>query len=332
MRPVLESVPVRFYMDNGQPHTTTTYYAVMTTLRDRHEITYLEAVPRSLQLGSVTIQVLPLPPYPGSNLNNQSVGLVVQHGDFSAFLSGDSERRELQYWVASGAVPNVTLLKAPHHGSDDAIDRGFLQAADPEVVVVSVGGNTYGHPKPTALYAYGQYADQVLRTDIHGEVVVAGFPDGRYEVYAGGESVASGEGLSTPLQIPGGGLAVPQPRETADESMVRGGRGSISISVFADAPGNDHDNPNGEYAMLTNLTEAALDVSGWMLCDAASHCFRFPGGARMAAGRQVIVYTGSGASDGIRFFMGSGTAVWNNRGDTATLTDTEGRVIATYVY
>jgi competence protein ComEC len=52
----------------------------------------------------------------------------------------------------------------------------------------------------------------------------------------------------------------------------------------------------------------------------------------MAAGRQVIVYTGSGASDGIRFFMGSGTAVWNNRGDTATLTDTEGRVIATYVY
>ena len=99
MTQVLESVPVRFYMDNGQPHTTTTYYAVMMALRARPEVTYLEAIPRTLQLGSVAIHVLPMSADPGSNLNNQSVALVVELGDFSAFLSGDSERSELeQLW------------------------------------------------------------------------------------------------------------------------------------------------------------------------------------------------------------------------------------------
>jgi competence protein ComEC len=178
-RQVLQSVPVRFYMDNGQPHTTTTYSVVMQEIRARPEITYLEATPRTLTLGSVQLHVLPLPEYGGSNLNNRSVAIIIEHGDFRAFLSGDSERPELQHFVQSGVVPDVTLLKAPHHGSDDAVSDAFLRLADPEVIVMSVGfGNRYGHPKPAALYAYGAQTDQLLRTDRDGEITVSGFPDG----------------------------------------------------------------------------------------------------------------------------------------------------------
>ena len=183
---VLRSVPVRFYMDNGQPHTTATYSVVMQTLRDRPEITYLEAVPRMIQLGSVTIHVLPLPQYSGSNLNNRSIGLVVEYGEFRAFLSGDSERPELQHFVNSGVVPDVTVLKAPHHGSDDAVSDSFLSVSNPELIVISVGrGNQYGHPRPSALYAYNRYAEQLLRTDLNGEVTVWGHQDGTYQVITG---------------------------------------------------------------------------------------------------------------------------------------------------
>lgn len=42
MRQVLQNIPVRFYMDNGQPHTTRTYSVVMQELRNRPEITYLD--------------------------------------------------------------------------------------------------------------------------------------------------------------------------------------------------------------------------------------------------------------------------------------------------
>ena len=152
---VFQALPVRFYMDNGQPHTTTTYYVVMQELRSREEITYLQATPRTISLGSTNLHVLPLPEYRSSNLNNSSIGLVVEHGSFRAFLSGDSERTEQMYFLQAGAVPDVTLLKAPHHGSDDSNSEFFLDAASPEVIVISVGyGNSYGHPKPSALYTY----------------------------------------------------------------------------------------------------------------------------------------------------------------------------------
>jgi len=186
MTQVLGSRPVRFYMDNGQPHTTRTYEVVMKMLLDRPEITYLEAVPRTLQLGSVTLRVLPMPRDPGSNLNNRSVGIIVEYGSFSAFLSGDSEQLELQHFVSAGVVPDVTLLKAPHHGSNNGMTDAFLSVAAPEVVVISVGAeNDYGHPMPMALRAYARISDQVLRTDRDGEVVVAGYADGRYQLFTG---------------------------------------------------------------------------------------------------------------------------------------------------
>ena len=190
---VLESFPVRFYMDNGEPHTTTTYYVVMQELRSRQEITYLQATPRTITLGSTQLHVLPLPEYRSSNLNNSSIGLVVEHGSFRAFLSGDSESRELGHFLRVGAVPDVTLFKVPHHGSSDALSRQFLDVASPELIVISVGrGNSYGHPNPGALFAYESYAEYLLRTDLHGEITVSGRPDGSYEVLLGETIVARG--------------------------------------------------------------------------------------------------------------------------------------------
>jgi competence protein ComEC len=325
MRQVLLSMPVRFYMDNGQAHTTNTYRAVMQTLRDRAEITYLEAVPRTLTLGSVRIHVLPLPPRPGPNLNNNSVGLVFEHGVFRAFVSGDSERAELQHFLQSGVVPDVTLLKAPHHGSDDAVWEPFLAAARPEVVVISVGsGNRFGHPSPSALVAYSRYAEQIYRTDLHGQTTVLGFEDGSYEVVLGERAVARGG--ARPSE-PG---AFRPPEAPAPRPLPAGA--SIAISVFADAPGNDHQNTNGEYAILSNTAGRVIDISGWTLCDAARHCFTFPAGASLPASGGVVVHTGRGISDGTRFFMGSAAAVWNNDGDTATLYDASGRVVSRHVY
>ena len=182
---VLNAIPVRFYMDNGQPHTTATYRSLLSTLQQRTDITYLAAKPRTISLGSAEIEVLPLPPMNGVDHNNRSVGLVFRFGSFTAFLSGDSEVQELTHFLRQRVVPDVTLLKAPHHGSDNGFTRDFLQTSRPEVVVISVGGNSYGHPRPEALYAYEAVAEGVYRTDLHGHVTILGYEDGRYEVLAG---------------------------------------------------------------------------------------------------------------------------------------------------
>ena len=109
-------------------------------------------------------------------------------------------------------------------------------------------------------------------------------------------------------------------------------RTGLSLGVFADAPGNDHENPNGEYAILRNALSTSVGIGGWFLCDVASHCFQFPAGSVLRPSGQITVFTGTGRSDGVRFYMGSGRAVWNNTGDTATLYDSSRTVVVTYSY
>ena len=191
MADLLNAMPVRFYMDNGQAHTTATYRRLLSTLQEHTDITYLAAEPRTISLGSAELEVLPLPPIDVDH-NNRSVGLVLRFGSFTAFFSGDSEVEELTHFLREGVVPDVTLLKAPHHGSNDAFTTDFLQTSCPEVVVISVGENNYGHPRPEALSAYEAVAQWVSRTDVVGQVTVFGAEDGRYAVLAGQDSLASG--------------------------------------------------------------------------------------------------------------------------------------------
>ncbi len=347
---VIEALPVRFYMDNGEPYTTETYRHLLATLDARPDITYLEATPRTISLGSASIEVLPLLPRGTVGPNDRSVALVVRFGEFTAFLSGDSEVRQLSHLVGHRAVPDVELLKAAHHGSNNGFTWEFLRAATPEVVVISVGRNGYGHPKPEALAAYASAGAAVLRTDMHGHVEVRGYSDGRYDVASGQQLEALDAGGALSAGATGGGAvaaavgigivagaaagaATGSPAALAGRAETAADNGvQLRLRVHADAPGNDNDNPNGEYAVLESGEEGDRAIGGWQLCDAANHCFRFPPGAVLAAGGRVVVYTGPGQADGERYYMGYRRAVWNNRGDTATLYDQTGAAVVAFRY
>lgn len=328
MRGVIESIPVRFFMDNGEPHTTATYRGLIAALQARPEITYLEATPRTISLGSATLEVLPLLPRGTTEHNDRSITVVLRFGDFTALLSGDSEVRQLTHLVGLGAVPRVTLLKAAHHGSDNGFTWDFLRTARPQVVVISVGrDNRYGHPRRVALDAYGATARETFRTDLHGHLQVLGYGDGGYVVVKG-EQVASarvgGRGGTGALAV---AAASAGSAASAPTSHAR-----LRIRVQADAPGNDHQNPNGEYVIVENTAAEAVAIGGWRICDLANHCFRFPAGATIAGGGRVVVHTGSGQPDGERFYMGRRRAVWNNNGDTATLYDSKGATVLAFSY
>jgi len=179
MQVIVETLPVRFYMDNGIPHTTATYRELIQVLYES-DIRYLEATDRNISLGSVNLSIWPPPGEGDQNVN--SIGVLVEYGDFKALFTGDSEIEELRHFLARG-VPDVTLLKAPHHGSRDALTPAWLSATQPEVVVVSCGlDNRYGHPHPWALRYYKTVAEQVYRTDLNGGIKVLGAKDGTYIV------------------------------------------------------------------------------------------------------------------------------------------------------
>lgn len=177
---VLREFPVRYFMDNGVPHTTRTYRDLMRGV-ERSNVIYLEATARTIELGAVRLSVLP-PPSDGEGQNDRSVGLIVEYGDFRALLPGDSEIRELKHFLSIG-IPQVAVLKAAHHGSRDAVTPAWLMATKPDVVVISCGrDNPYGHPHPWALRYYEAKAREVYRTDRDGQVSVQAAADGGFEV------------------------------------------------------------------------------------------------------------------------------------------------------
>jgi beta-lactamase superfamily II metal-dependent hydrolase len=154
-------------------------------LVERLGITYLQATSRTVGLGEATLQVLSLPWLEGdpADQNNSSVGIVLEYGTFKALLTGDSEVAELSAWLALESLPDVDVLKAGHHGSDNGLTPEWLQRTAPDVVVISVGrGNAYGHPHAWALEQYRLTGAKIYRTDVDGEVVVLVCSDGRYVV------------------------------------------------------------------------------------------------------------------------------------------------------
>ena len=104
--------------------------------------------------------------------------------------------------------------------------------------------------------------------------------------------------------------------------------GFVSISSLQeDAPGNDSENPNGEFADIENDGDVDVDLTGWVLRDeSSSHRFVFSDGFRLEPGNRVRVFSGCGDPSQSEQFFCDGSPVWSNGGDTAYLLDSSGNV------
>ncbi|WP_218138610.1 lamin tail domain-containing protein [Halobacterium jilantaiense] len=98
---------------------------------------------------------------------------------------------------------------------------------------------------------------------------------------------------------------------------------AVSIDwVYAEA-----DALNDERVKLTNDGDSAVDMSGFVLSDAADHEYAFPDGFTLDPGASVWVHSGSGTDDADDRYAAFGSEVWNDDGDTATLTDADGDTV-----
>ena len=103
------------------------------------------------------------------------------------------------------------------------------------------------------------------------------------------------------------------------------------VTVHADAEGSDNDNLDDEYVTLGSTAETGLDLSGWTVTDEAGKTYTF-GDVTLTPGEQVTLHTGSGTDGDGDVYWGRGGAVWNNGGDTITVRDADGTVVAERSY
>ena len=109
-------------------------------------------------------------------------------------------------------------------------------------------------------------------------------------------------------------------------------QGNFHITSFhANPPGKDKFNLNGEYLRIANITTDPQSLSGYTLSNRAKDQFVF-GEVIIPAGHTVIVSSGHGTDQPdpkkqIRMFWRRKSEAWSNWGDTATLRDSEGKVV-----
>ncbi len=172
-----------------------------------------------------------------------------------------------------------------------------------------------------------RYVETADGVDVGAELVADGFAiarryppdDARADTYAELQRTAQREGR---------GLWAPDACGASDLDGVE-----IVIDVNADAPGDDGVNLNGEWVRFTNTGADTVDLDGWEVADeSASHRYTFDD-LRLEPGAEVTLFSGCGPDDETaRYWCASGSAVWNNSGDTVFLRDENGNIVASLSY
>lgn len=180
---VFDRFVVRAFMSNEVPHTSGVYGLVLHAAQREPGLLYLEPTERSITVGSVTLRVLP-PPRRDESQNNNSVGILLEYGNFRALFTGDSELEELEHWLRTYDIQRVHVLKGAHHGSSNGVTQRWIDRTRPASVVISASAtNQYGHPSPFVIRAWEQAGARVYVTSRDGSIHIVGFKGGRHTVY-----------------------------------------------------------------------------------------------------------------------------------------------------
>ncbi|MBE6944758.1 MAG: DNA internalization-related competence protein ComEC/Rec2 [Ruminococcaceae bacterium] len=125
-----------------------------------------------LSWGEAVMQIFA--PQSNANSNDGSVSVLFTVGTQDTLITGDMGASAEENLLNTHNLPDIELLLAGHHGSKHSTTEAILSALRPEILVISVGKNSYGHPAQEVLQRAADAGCLVLRTDEVGTVVFTG--------------------------------------------------------------------------------------------------------------------------------------------------------------
>ena len=170
---VLKTIPVKHIIDSGVVAATRVGHSYETEKANciNKGTEYDVARPGDVfQLGSSQFTILS-PAHEYDDVNNMSVAIKIESGDFSCVITGDAEKDAEQDMLVSGIDLDADLYIAGHHGSSTSSTESILEAMSPSVVWISCGmNNEYGHPHEEALNRMKRADCEIFSTAKSGEL------------------------------------------------------------------------------------------------------------------------------------------------------------------
>jgi len=99
-----------------------------------------------------------------SELNDTSVVGKLTFGESKILFTGDAGIN-IEKQILTKYNLDVDLLKVGHHGSRFSSSEDLLAEATPDIAVIEVGKNSYGHPTEEVLQRLSEHKVKVFRTD-----------------------------------------------------------------------------------------------------------------------------------------------------------------------
>ena len=121
-----------------------------------------------LTYGGTEISVF-APAIPDSG-NESALAVLFRKENCDILITGDRSGFAERMLLKTGRIPDLEILVVGHHGSKHSTCEEFLAATTPEIAVISVGENSFGHPAQEVLDRLAYYGCIVYRTDIHGNL------------------------------------------------------------------------------------------------------------------------------------------------------------------
>lgn len=105
--------------------------------------------------------------------NEEGLTVLCSTGEFDLLITGDMNSAAERVLVAAYELPDVEVLLVGHHGSKYSTSEELLREIMPEVGIISVGENNYGHPTLEAMERMAICGAQLYRTDWQGNIVIS---------------------------------------------------------------------------------------------------------------------------------------------------------------
>lgn len=157
-------LPIAEVWEAGDHHSNPTWNRIAEEMEAASVPVVTPSVGTRLGLAGMVLEVLG-PKRRYDSANDQSIVVLVRSPSVSLLMTGDVEvaaQLELD-------PIDVDVLKVPHHGGNTSLPD-WLASTRPEIALISVGPNLFGHPAPEVIELFEGIGAQVITTRDEGDV------------------------------------------------------------------------------------------------------------------------------------------------------------------
>lgn len=174
---IIENMPVSVVYDSGQSDNDIVYHDLLETALVKHiSIERMRRGDKIFLDEGIYLDILnPMIPFfsnTGTDSNANCIITMLHYKDFRELFTADMELvNEIEFRM-SNIDPHANVLKVAHHGSKFASSEEFLSMVKPEIAIISVGFNGYGHPAQPTLERLSLAGAAIFRTDQLGTIEI----------------------------------------------------------------------------------------------------------------------------------------------------------------